>query len=59
MTNNRKKITQLIIMGDSLSDRGTLNQRKLFGLIPMSYLSGLSSKSPRGRFTNGFLWGTS
>ncbi|TAL60319.1 MAG: phospholipase [Legionella sp.] len=54
---NRIKISRLITLGDSLSDRGTLERRKLLGLIPMSYLSGLSDKSPRGRFTNGFLWG--
>lgn len=51
------RISQLVVMGDSLSDRGTLDKRKLLDFIPMNYLSGLSSKSPRGRFTNGFLWG--
>lgn len=50
------KIKNLIIMGDSLSDRGTLNKELLFGCIPMSYLSGLSDYSPKGRFTNGLLW---
>ncbi len=34
-----------------------MDRRKLFGFIPMDYLSGLKGKSPRGRFTNGFLWG--
>ena len=53
----KRKITHRIILGDSLSDRGTLDKREILGFIPMSYLSGLSSKSPRGRFTNGFLWG--
>ncbi len=57
MTSSATKITRIVTLGDSLSDRGTLDKRKLLGLLPMSYLSGLSSKSPRGRFTNGFLWG--
>lgn len=57
MSGHPTKITHLVDMGDSLSDRGSLNKRELFGFIPMSYLSGLRGKSPRGRFTNGFLWG--
>nr|WP_241480327.1 SGNH/GDSL hydrolase family protein [Legionella norrlandica] len=57
MPNQPIKISHLVVLGDSLSDKGTLNKRELLGFIPMSYLSGLSSKSPRGRFTNGFLWG--
>ena len=52
-----RRITRLVVQGDSLSDRGTLDKRKLLGVLPMSYLSGLSSKSPKGRFTNGYLWG--
>ena len=52
----KTKITCLNIMGDSLSDTGTLNEEFLVGVVPMSFLSGLSGKSPRGRFTNGFLW---
>ena len=56
-TTSSTHISHLVVLGDSLSDRGTLNKRELLGLIPMSYLSGLSDKSPRGRFTNGFLWG--
>ena len=51
------KIARLVVLGDSLSDRGTIERRKLLGFIPMSLLSGLSSKSLNGRFTNGFLWG--
>jgi phospholipase/lecithinase/hemolysin len=50
-------ICQLIILGDSLSDRGTYNKRNLLGVITLSYLSGHSDKSPKGRFTNGYLWG--
>jgi len=57
MTKPTVKISHLVVLGDSLSDRGTLDKRELLGFIPMSYLSGLHSKSPRGRFTNGFLWG--
>lgn len=52
-----RKFRHIVFLGDSLSDRGTMDRRKLFGIIPMDYLSGLKGKSPRGRFTNGFLWG--
>ncbi|WP_158618569.1 SGNH/GDSL hydrolase family protein [Legionella sp. km535] len=51
------KISSFVVLGDSLSDRGTLNKRYAAGVLPMRIVSGLSSKSPRGRFTNGFLWG--
>ena len=50
------KIKNLIMMGDSLSDRGTLNKTLLFGCIPMSYVEGLEGRSPDGRFTNGMVW---
>lgn len=49
-------ISYFIIMGDSLSDRGTMEQRHLFNIIPMASLSGLAGKSPQGSFTNGFPW---
>jgi phospholipase/lecithinase/hemolysin len=51
----RARITHFVMMGDSLSDRGTLDHRHL-GLIPMSKMSGLEGKSPLGRFTNGYVW---
>lgn len=51
------KISRFVVLGDSLSDRGTLDKRYAAGVLPMRIVSGLSSKSPRGRFTNGFLWG--
>lgn len=56
--NNKKipKIKGLVMMGDSLSDRGRLNNRMVFGCIPMSWLSGLAEYSPEGRFTNGWTW---
>ncbi|KTD37188.1 SGNH/GDSL hydrolase family protein [Legionella oakridgensis] len=50
------QIKHIIMMGDSLSDRGTLNKTFLFGCIPMRYLSGLNKHSPDGRFTNGLVW---
>lgn len=53
---NRPTISYIIIMGDSLSDRGTLAKRKLLGLIPMKLFSGLSGVSPDDRFTNGLPW---
>ena len=53
----KSKINYLIVMGDSLSDRGTLAKRHGLGLIPMKTFSGLEAKkSPFGRFTNGYNW---
>lgn len=52
----KKKISHMVMMGDSLSDRRTADKRLLFGCIPMSLLSGLSGTSPMGRFTNGYVW---
>lgn len=52
-----QKVKYIIMMGDSLSDRGTLNKALLFGCIPMASLSGLEGRSPDGRFTNGLVWG--
>lgn len=51
-----KKISHMVIMGDSLSDRGTADEAYVLGCIPMSWLSGLSGTSPQGRFTNGYVW---
>lgn len=50
------KISSILIIGDSLTDRGKMNVRKLLGFIPMKYLSGLAGVSPDGRFTNGYNW---
>lgn len=50
------KILSILIIGDSLTDRGKMNVRKLLGVLPMKYLSGLAGVSPDGRFTNGYNW---
>ncbi|OGT64014.1 MAG: hypothetical protein A3J38_07015 [Gammaproteobacteria bacterium RIFCSPHIGHO2_12_FULL_45_9] len=50
------QITHILTMGDSLSDRGIMDERYLFGFIPMRRLSGLAKFSPQGRFTNGYTW---
>ncbi len=52
----RKQIKNVDILGDSLTDRADLADDKLLGVIPMSWLSGLSDKSTSGRFTNGYVW---
>jgi len=44
------KINRLIVLGDSLSDRGTMYKR-MVGMF-----SGLWGKSPKGRFTDGLVW---
>ncbi len=50
------KISFVISMGDSLSDRGTFyNHRNLLGCVPVRTL--LQHTPPYGRFTNGFVWG--
>lgn len=51
-----QQIKNIIMMGDSLSDRGTMNKTLLLGCIPMSGFTGLKGKSPDGRFTNGLVW---
>jgi hypothetical protein len=50
------KINYFIFMGDSLSDTGFMDHRKLAGIIPMDGISGLKGKSPKGSFTNGYVW---
>ncbi len=51
------RISNIIIFGDSLTDRGTFDGRYLFGrLIPLKKISGLDKQSPSGRFTNGLTW---
>lgn len=54
--NERTIIKYVDIFGDSLSDRGTLYKRKLFGFISLNFFSGLQGRSPQGSFTNGFIW---
>ncbi len=49
-------VHQYLMIGDSLTDRGSLDHRNVFGFLPMRWLSGLSKNSPRGRFTNGYTW---
>lgn len=53
---NRPTISYIIMLGDSLSDRGAMAQRYLLGFIPMRWVSGLAGVSPEGRFTNGLAW---
>src|SRR3990167_11264202 len=53
---SRSLIEDIVVIGDSLSDRGAMAARRLMGVIPMEVLSGLSSKSPDHRFTNGLVW---
>ena len=45
------EIKQLILMGDSISDRGTLSKTVLFGCLSIGVLSDLKDHSPDGRFT--------
>jgi phospholipase/lecithinase/hemolysin len=50
----RTPISKIVFTGDSMTDRGKMNQRRLLNQIPMSVLSGLAGQSPLGRFTNGY-----
>lgn len=50
-----KKISYVVIFGDSLSDRGTANQAYLWGLIPLVRWATLTG-APKGQFTNGHVW---
>lgn len=49
-------INRVVSFGDSLSDRGKMYKRLLWGLIPLAKVSGLEGKSPYGRFTNQYTW---
>lgn len=51
----RPTIRHVVSLGDSLTDRGTMYKRTLFG-IPLRYLIGLDKTSAKGRFTNGYTW---
>lgn len=55
-TDQEINISQTFVLGDSLTERGTAAKRKILGFIPMFWVSGLSSKSPNNRFTNGLNW---
>ncbi|CDZ77926.1 Phosphatidylcholine-sterol acyltransferase precursor [Legionella massiliensis] len=44
-------ISHFVMLGDSLTDRGTANRRKI-----LRYITELERKSPKGRFTNGYTW---
>lgn len=52
----QKKISHIVMMGDSLSDRGTADKAEILGCIPMAWFAGLRGTSPKGRFTNGYVW---
>lgn len=56
LANDLIQIKNILMLGDSLSDRGTLNKTYILGCIPMAALSGLKGRSPDGRFTNGLVW---
>ncbi|MFZ4077089.1 MAG: SGNH/GDSL hydrolase family protein, partial [Legionellaceae bacterium] len=44
------RIENLLVIGDSLTDRGTMARSAI------AAFSGLYGKSPHGRFTNGYVW---
>lgn len=48
-------VERILFIGDSLSDRGEMEEKDLLGFIPMKYLSGVY-KSGCGRFSNGLIW---
>ena len=52
----RRDISHIIVIGDSLSDRGTLYEKKLFGFLSLNFFSGLQGRSTEGSFANGFVW---
>ncbi|STX55791.1 phospholipase/lecithinase/hemolysin [Legionella beliardensis] len=49
------KISHWVVMGDSLSDIGCTARRYLLGIIPLASFC-ILTKSPNGRFTDGFTW---
>lgn len=46
----KEKIENVLVIGDSLTDRGTMAKSAL------AAFSGLVGTSPHGRFTNGYVW---
>lgn len=52
----KQVISHLVMMGDSLSDTGRMDEKELLGFIPMSRITGLKKNSPLGRFSNGYVW---
>jgi hypothetical protein len=54
-TKTKVKISHFVAIGDSLTDKGTLDEETVLG-IPMGWLSGLDKYSNNGRFTNGLTW---
>lgn len=53
---DRTVITEILLIGDSLTDRGEWVDDRLFGCIPGTLVTGLQGRSPQGSFTNGFAW---
>ena len=51
-----RKISEVVLLGDSLMDRGAMYEKKLFGFIPMRWITGLQGKTGGDSFTNGFTW---
>lgn len=52
----RKQISHLVVMGDSLSDRGTVCKRYLGGVVPMRWILEMDAHTHNGRFTNQNTW---
>ncbi|QDQ40931.1 SGNH/GDSL hydrolase family protein [Legionella geestiana] len=53
---DKTEITEVLLIGDSLTDRGEWVDDRLFGCIPGTLVTGLQGRSPQGSFTNGFAW---
>jgi len=49
-------ISQVAIIGDSISDRGTIAKRELLGFIPMRLILAFTVHTHHGRFTNAYTW---
>ncbi len=55
MDARKPTISTFNLYSDSLSDLGVTDNRKI-GPIPMSWITGLATDSPRGLFSNGYGW---
>ncbi len=53
---NKNEINNIVVLGDSISDRGTIEKRELLGFIPMKLILMLTAHTHNGRFTNGYTW---
>lgn len=54
--NHKPFIRHIVVIGDSISDRGTLVKKEILGFIPMRLILAFTVHTNHGRFTNAYAW---